>query len=235
MALFMLFAVFMLVSSIAQADDKCPRCHGSGRQLTIPDTGHYGVERHKRQCPVCGQMVFAGHRDKCTVCDGTGRIAGRRSSGGGNAFDVQDAAAMEFYMRNLTSAEYSLMQDLISSLFFQRFVVDTCNACKGSKHCPLCGGVQNFSLDVDMSTLCRMCGGGGLCIRCNGQGNLGSRYEFIYSPSERRQISSNIGVINHLAQLRNQYRIAPGQKGGPYLDIDRNGNYFIQNKPTNRR
>lgn len=219
----------MLFPETLMARD-CPRCHGSGRQLTIPDVGHYGVERHKRKCPVCGQMVFSGHRDPCTVCGGSGSVDDRMVSRSHSAGDRREMEGIEFYMRNLTSDEYELRQQLLSSLFLQKFVVDTCDVCHGSRNCTMCGGFQSFTFDADPSTLCRMCGGTGQCIKCRGQGTLGSRYEMLYSDAERERIARNCGVINELAQLRDQRNISPGDENSPYIDIDDNGNYFIQER-----
>ena len=78
---FLSFACIMFSVNMLADTKQCPKCHGSGWQVTIPDVGHYGVERHKQKCPVCGDMVFSGHRDKCTMCGGSGGVDdGRRSS-----------------------------------------------------------------------------------------------------------------------------------------------------------
>lgn len=208
--------------------DICPRCHGSRWQTTIPEVGHYGVERSKQKCPVCGKMVPSGHQDPCTVCGGTGNLPDHVKYDENRASERAADAGRDLLMSNLTVDEYEQLNALLSTLFLTKTVYDTCNVCHGSKVCPQCGGYQNFSVDADITTLCRLCGGGGLCVRCQGQGILSERTELLLSDAEREQVSKNCGVINSLALLRNQRGIPRDQPGGPHIEVDEYGNYFIQ-------
>lgn len=211
---------------------QCPRCHGSGWQVTIPDVGHYGVEKHKRRCPVCGDMVFSGHRDQCTVCGGSGNLDDRVQSGGNSAAEVAADKGRDFLMQNLTVDEYYYLQSVLQSMFLAKTVWDDCNVCNGTGKCPQCGGYQNFSIDADVSTLCRLCGGGGLCIRCDGKGFLNKRIEPMYSDAERQRMAANCGVINSLAQKRNAMGVSPDDPNGPCLDVDDDGMFFIKEQAS---
>lgn len=199
-------------------------------QVTIPDVGHYGVEKHKRRCPVCGDMVFSGHRDQCTVCGGSGDIGDRIRSDANNASKTAADQGRDFLMQNLTVDEYSYLQSLIQSMFLTKYVWDDCNVCNGSGKCPQCGGYQNLSIDADVTTLCRLCGGGGLCIRCSGKGFFNERSEPLYSDSKRKKIAENCGVINSLAQKRCAMGISPDDPNSPYLDIDDDGVFHIMER-----
>lgn len=46
-ALFLL-AFFAFALEMHADDKQCPKCHGSGWQVTIPAVGHYGVEKRSR-------------------------------------------------------------------------------------------------------------------------------------------------------------------------------------------
>ena len=215
------------VNMIAGAK-QCPKCHGSGWQVTIPDVGHYGVERHKQKCPVCGDMVFSGHRDKCTMCGGSGGVDdGRRSSRGDDA-DRRAAEGEVFFVRHLTPGENQMRLALMQSLFATKFVVDTCSVCHGSTLCIQCGGVQNLSIDADITTLCRVCGGSGKCISCGGRGTMNGRTEQANSPEEKERIAHNIKAIVELANLRASKNISPSDPNGPSLGIDGEGNYYLK-------
>lgn len=226
----MLLIIFLFFfSQYIMADTRqCPKCDGSGWQLTIPDLSHFGVEKTKRKCPVCGKMVFSGHMDKCTMCGGTGHIESGHNSSSGSVADRKAAEGELFFDRYLTSAENSLRMTLMQSLFATKYVVETCSICHGSKLCNQCGGVQNFSIDVDFATLCRVCGGTGMCIACNGQGCKNGHIEDANSPAEKEKITRNIKVLSVLANLRYFQNKTPGDPNGPSLGIDSNGNYYIK-------
>lgn len=224
----MLLLALTFIFSFDALADTCPRCKGSRWQTTIPEVGHYGVERSKQKCPVCGKMVFSGHQDPCTVCGGTGNLPGHVKYDENRASERAADAGRDLLMSNLTVDEYEQLNALLATLFLTKTVYDTCNVCHGSKVCPQCGGYQNFSIDADITTLCRLCGGGGLCVRCQGQGILSERTELLLSDAEREQVSKNCGVINSLALLRNQRGIPRDQPGGPHIEVDEYGNYFIQ-------
>ncbi len=228
LAFFMCMCLFCVKAHAGQ----CPRCGGSGKQLTIPEVGNYGVERHKKRCPVCGDMVFSPHYDVCKLCGGNGSVDGNVRFDGNSAAEASADKGREFLMANLTMGEYGYLQSMLASMFATRTVYETCYACNGNKVCPQCGGVQNFSIDVDESSLCRLCGGGGLCVRCNGTGFTGKRIERVYSQEEIDKISRNCGVIISLAQIRSRYNLSPGQKDGPYIDMDDDGVFFIKNNPS---
>lgn len=225
----LLFCVVIMFSVNMMADTKqCPKCHGSGWQVTIPDVGHYGVERHKQKCPVCGDMVFSGHRDKCTMCGGSGGVDdGRRSSRGDDA-DRRAAEGEVFFVRHLTPGENQMRLALIQSLFDTKFVVDTCSVCHGSTLCKQCGGVQNLSIDADVTTLCRVCGGSGRCISCGGRGIINERTEQAHSPAEKEIIAGKIKVLIELANLRCSKNISPSDPKGPSLGIDGDGNFYLK-------
>lgn len=196
--------------------------------MTIPDVGHYGVEKNKKRCPVCGDMVFSGHRDQCTVCGGSGNLDDRVQSDGNSAAEAAADKGRNFLMQNPTADEYSYMQSILQSMFLAKTVWDDCNVCNGTGKCPQCGGYQNFSIDADVSTLCRLCGGGGLCIRCDGKGFLNKRVEPLYSDAERQRMATNCGVINSLAQKRSAMGVSPDDPNGPCLDVDDDGMFFIR-------
>lgn len=223
----------MLLFPLTANARQCPKCHGSGWQTTIPDVGHYGVEKHKRRCPVCGEMVYSGHQDRCTQCGGSGHLEDRGSRDDGNSVADKRAAEGEISITShLTSAEISIRQNLINSLFATKFVVDTCQICHGSRLCQQCGGFQTYNLDVDPSTICRACGGTGQCPTCRGQGNFGGHPELAFSQEERQRIAENIGVFNKLANLRASLGVSPEDPNGPRLGQDNNGNYYIQGDPS---
>ena len=225
----LLFCIVMMFSLNILADSRqCPKCHGSGWQVTIPDVGHYGVERQKQKCPVCGEMVFSGHRDKCTMCGGSGSLDnGHRSSRGDDA-DTRAAEGEVFFLRNLTPDENNMRMALIQSLSATKYVVDTCSICHGSTICQQCGGVRNLSIDADITTLCRVCGGSGMCISCGGQGTMNGRSEQAHSPEEKERIARNIKAIIELANLRASKNISPSDPNGPSLGIDGNGDYYVK-------
>lgn len=225
----LLFCIVMMFSLNILADSRqCPKCHGSGWQVTIPDVSHFGVERQKQKCPVCGEMVFSGHRDKCTMCGGSGSIDNGRSSSRGDKADNRAAEGEVFFVQNLTPEENSMRQALMQSLFATKFVVDTCSVCNGSTLCQQCGGVQNLSIDADITTLCRVCGGSGMCISCGGQGTMNGRSEQTHSPEEKERIARNIKAIIELANLRASKNISPSDPNGPSLGIDGNGDYYVK-------
>lgn len=225
----LLFCVVIMFSvNMIAGTKQCPKCHGSGWQVTIPDVGHYGVERHKQKCPVCGDMVFSGHRDKCTMCGGSGGVDdGRRSSRRDDA-DSRAAEGEVFFVRHLTPGENQMRLALIQSLFDTKFVVDTCSVCHGSTLCKQCGGVQNLSIDADVTTLCRVCGGSGRCISCGGRGIINERTEQAHSPAEKEIIAGKIKVLIELANLRCSKNISPSDPKGPSLGIDGDGNFYLK-------
>lgn len=211
------------------ADSKqCPKCHGSGWQVTIPNVSHFGVEKHKQKCPVCGKMVFSGHRDRCTKCGGSGSIDDGRRSSRGDYADSKAAEGEAFFVQYLSSEENQMRTTLMQSLFATKIVVDTCSICHGSTLCQQCGGVQNLSIDADITTLCRVCGGDGMCISCRGKGTMNERQEQLYSPAEKDKIAAKIKVLVELANLRCAKNISPSDPNGPSLGIDGDGNYYIQ-------
>ena len=225
----LLWLACIMFSLNIMADTKqCPKCHGSGWQVTIPDVGHYGVERTKRKCPVCGEMVFSGHRDKCTMCGGSGSIDDGRRRSGENDADTRAAEGEVFFVRHLTPGENQMRLALMQSLFATKFVVDTCSVCHGSTLCIQCGGVQNLSIDADITTLCRVCGGSGKCISCGGRGTMNGRTEQANSPEEKERIAHNIKAIVELANLRASKNISPSDPNGPSLGIDGNGDYYVK-------
>ncbi len=236
-SILLLFCLFLYLCIAFPLDmqagtKKCPKCHGSGWQMTIPDVGHYGVEKTKRRCPVCGEMVFSGHRDKCTMCGGSGTVDNGRNSSRDDDADSRVAEGEVFFLQHLTAAENQMRKSLMQALMATKYVVDTCTVCKGSRMCKQCGGVQNLSIDADVTTLCRVCGGDGLCIACNGQGITGGREELAYSQEERDKIARNCGVYTRLANIRNTYGISPNDPDGPQIAIDSDGNYYIKNDPS---
>ena len=221
-------ACIMFSLNIMAETRQCPKCHGSGWQVTIPDVGHYGVERTKQKCPVCGEMVFSGHRDKCTMCGGSGGLDdGHRSSRGDDA-DSRAAEGEVFFVQHLTPEENNMRLALMQSIFDTKFVADTCSICHGSTLCQQCGGVQNLSIDADITTLCRVCGGGGKCISCGGRGIVNERTEQAHSPAEKEQIARNIKAIVELANLRASNNISPSDPNGPSLGIDGEGDYYVK-------
>lgn len=222
------FVCIMCALDLMAEGRQCPKCHGSGWQVTIPDVSHFGVERQKQKCPVCGEMVFSGHRDKCTMCGGSGSLDnGCRSSRGDDA-DTRAAEGEVFFVQNLKPEENSMRQALMQSLFATKFVVDTCSVCNGSTLCQQCGGVQNLSIDADITTLCRVCGGSGKCISCGGRGTMNGRTEQANSPEEKERIARNIKAIIELANLRASKNISPSDPNGPSLGIDGDGNYYVK-------
>lgn len=228
-----LLLMFLALLPLQDASARqCPRCHGSGWQVTIPDVSHYGVEKNKKRCPVCGDMVFSGHRDQCTVCGGSGNIDDRVQSDGNSAAEAAADRGREFLMQNLTADEYSYLQSVLQSMFLAKTVWDDCNVCNGTGKCPQCGGYQNFSIDADVSTLCRLCGGAGLCIRCDGRGFLNKRIELMYSDAERQRMAANCGVINSLAQKRSAMGVSPDDPNGPCLDVDDDGMFYIRERAS---
>lgn len=233
-ALFLL-AFFAFALEMHADDKQCPKCHGSGWQVTIPAVGHYGVEKKKQKCPVCGKMVFSGHRDKCTRCGGSGRIGNGRKSNKGDYADRRGAEGEAFFAQYLTAEENRMRASLMQAVMATRYVVEPCTACKGAKTCQHCGGVRNWSLDADASTLCPACGGGGLCVACNGKGSTNGHQEFVYSQAERDKMSRNCGVYSRLANIRYSYGISPNDPNGPRIGIDKNGYYYIQNDPSRKR
>ena len=226
--LFSLLLAGALLHPLTASGRQCPKCHGSGWQTTIPDVGHYGVERTKRKCPVCGEMVFSGHKDRCTQCGGTGQVGDRGREPGNSVADRRADEGAAFFATHLTVEENAMRQAMMSSLFDTKYVVETCQACGGSGRCRQCGGVQNLSIDADVASLCRVCGGGGLCIACNGQGSTGGRTELAHSQEERDKIARNCGVYTELANLRASRGISPRDPNGPRIGIDSDGNYYIQ-------
>lgn len=222
------FACIMFPVNMMADSKQCPKCHGSGWQVTIPDVGHFGVERHKQKCPVCGEMVFSGHRDKCTMCGGSGDAGDGRSISRGDGVDSRAAEGEVFFVQYLTPDENQMRLALIQSLLATKFVVDTCSVCHGSTLCQQCGGFQNFSIDADVSTLCRVCGGGGKCISCGGRGTINGRTEQAHSPAEKEKIAEKIKVLNELANLRCSKNISPSDPNGPSIDIDGDGNFHVK-------
>ena len=47
MILFVVSNVLLLLNVMAD-DKQCPKCHGSGWQVTIPGVGHFGVEKKNK-------------------------------------------------------------------------------------------------------------------------------------------------------------------------------------------
>lgn len=230
-----LYALSLMIAVVlsleVQAEPRqCPKCHGSGWQVTIPDVGHFGVERTKRKCPVCGEMVYSGHRDKCTQCGGSGQIDNGRSSSDNDFAEDRAAEGEAFFVQYLTPEENQNRQNLMQALMATKFVVETCTVCQGSKKCSQCGGVQNLSIDADVTTLCRVCGGSGLCVACNGQGTISEHQELAYSQEERDKIARNCGVYSRLANIRCSNGISPDDPDGPRIAIDSDGNYYIENE-----
>lgn len=225
----LLFCIIMVFSLKIFADGRqCPKCHGSGWQMTIPNVGHYGVEKKRQKCPVCGEMVFSGHRDKCTMCGGSGSLDNGRRSSRGDYEDTRAAEGEVFFLRNLTPDENNMRQALIQSLSATKYVVDTCSICHGSTLCQQCGGVRNLSIDADVTTLCRVCGGSGMCISCRGQGIINARNEQAHSPEEKERIARNIKAIIELANLRASKNISPSDPSGPSLGINGDGDYYVK-------
>lgn len=220
-----------LVVFAAAADKQCPKCHGSGRVVTIPEVGHYGVERNKQKCPQCGQMVYSGHSCQCPQCGGTGRVAGRTSSTEreGSVSDRAAQQGIDFNTQWLTVHEYSLMQNILNNINNKNRVEDNCTACNGTGKCSQCGGVRTYTWDCDLSQQCRACGGDGFCIACRGKGVTGAHYEDVFSPEEKEKMAHNVQVCNQLAQLRASHNINPDDPAGPSLGIDSDGSYYIQN------
>ena len=201
MILFVVSNVLLLLNVMAD-DKQCPKCHGSGWQVTIPDVGHFGVEKKKQKCPVCGKMVFSGHRDKCTMCGGNGRIGTANRNSRNGVAEQRGAEGEQFFARYLTSSENSMRKALMQSLLATRYI----------------------------TTLCRVCGGGGRCIACNGQGSKNGRTVSAHTPEEKEKIARNIKVFSELANLRFSQNITPGTPNGPSIGIDNNGNYYIKGR-----
>ena len=229
MILFVVSNVLLLLNVMAD-DKQCPKCHGSGWQVTIPGVGHFGVEKKKQKCPVCGKMVFSGHKDKCTMCGGNGRIGTANRNSRNGVAEQRGAEGEQFFARYLTSSENSMRKALMQSLLATRYEVEKCSVCHGSKLCQHCGGIQNLSIDADITTLCRVCGGGGRCIACNGQGSKNGRTVSAHTPEEKEKIARNIKVFSELANLRFSQNITPGTPNGPSIGIDNNGNYYIKGR-----
>ncbi len=144
-----------LVALALSAWADCPRCHGSGRIVAVPNTSAYGVSNRKVTCPYCDRKVLPGHMCECPRCHGTGNASGHEPSRGGGD-DTPDFTAM-----GLTPEEFSEVKTLTSQLM-QRFVYyDDCPVCHGTKICQTCrNGVNPICL----------CHGTLKCYACNGTG-----------------------------------------------------------------
>lgn len=145
---------FVVVAVTAAAD--CPRCHGSGRVVAVPEVSSYGVSNRKVECPYCHRKVLPGHRCECPVCHGTGNASGsvRHSSSSSNDADPS--------RMGLTTEEYLEVQQLTSQLMQKYTYYEDCTPCGGTGVCPTCRNGIN--------PICP-CNGTLKCYACNGTGH----------------------------------------------------------------
>lgn len=226
--------IFMMVAALvamtAIADKQCPRCHGAGKIVAIPEVGNYGVERTKKQCPICGGMYFSGHRCTCPDCGGSGRVAGHTSPSDreGSASDRLADQGRDFNQQWLSVHEYSLMQNQLAHINDYVRVEDECTVCGGTGKCKQCGGVRAITWDADIRDMCRVCGGDGFCIACRGKGTSGGHIEYVNSPEQKEIMAHNVKTCNELASLRAAHNVYPDNPNGPQLGIDSDGRYYIK-------
>lgn len=183
-----IIVLLMLISMNSYSRSRCSKCGGSRRMVVISDNmTTYGVNRDKKQCPICGRWFSGEHREPCDACNGTGYS----SSVSDRIREERSSRSHEDYtegMSKLTPEEMARVEALKEMAKGHTELVP-CGVCQQTGKCFMCQGVGYRGADF-----CSACAGTGLCSNCGGQKTQGTRHVDL-SPEELENIQRQIAEI----------------------------------------
>ena len=181
--------ITLLLFTVTNAySSRCSKCGGTGRMVVISDkTSNFGINRTKRQCPICGGWFLGEHTEPCDACGGTGHVTTASDRVREQQSSRNNNYAADGYSK-LTADELARIE-MLKELLKGRTESIPCDLCKQTGRCFMCGGSGYRG-----SNACSSCAGLGVCTVCGGQKIQGIR-TVPPTQEEREDIQRQIAEI----------------------------------------
>ena len=150
-------------------------------------TSNFGINRTKRQCPICGGWFLGEHTEPCDACGGTGHVTTASDKVREQQSSRNNDYAADGYSK-LTADELARIE-MLKELLKGRTESIPCDLCKQTGRCFMCGGSGYRG-----SNACSSCAGLGVCCVCGGQKIQGIR-TVPPTQEEREDIQRRIAEI----------------------------------------